>query len=171
MKEIIRYGLILSIICLVTTSFLAFVHSFTKAKIIERQDIETEKSLRELFLDAKNFELVKFDNDFYYKVYDDNNNLLGIAFKAKTKGYASEIEVLVGLKERGDIVGIKIISQNETPGLGSRITEKSFLDQFIGKNANDLSGVETISSATISSSSVIKCVEKRAKEILNLIKK
>ena len=171
MREIVKYGLVLSIICLIATSFLAFVYSFTKPKIIERQNMEFQKSLRELFSDAKNFELISFDDDSYYKVYDIDNNLLGIAFKTKSKGYSGEIEVLVGIREAGDIVGIKIISQNETPGLGSRITEKNFLEQFIGKNASNLSEVETITSATISSRAVIKSVENKGREILNLIKK
>ncbi|MCX5669182.1 MAG: FMN-binding protein, partial [Candidatus Omnitrophica bacterium] len=68
------------------------------------------------------------------------------------------------------ISAIKIISLNETPGLGMRVTEDKFTGQFNQQNSLDLSGVEAITGATISSSAVMNSVMKKAQEIKELIK-
>ena len=40
--------------------------------------------------------------------------------------------------------GYKIIEQNETPGLGSKITENKFKNQFYGLNAHNDNNLELI---------------------------
>jgi electron transport complex protein RnfG len=93
---------------------------------------------------------------------------MGAAFKASGKGYSSIIETMVGMLKDGTITAIKVISQNETPGLGARVAEPEFTGQF--ENIKDLSGVSAITGATISSRAVINSVEKKDKEIMAKIK-
>ncbi|MEI7672956.1 MAG: FMN-binding protein [Deltaproteobacteria bacterium] len=59
---------------------------------------------------------------------------------------------------------------NETPGLGMRVTEDKFTNQFNQQNSLDLSSVEAITGATISSRAVTNSVMKKAQEIKELIK-
>jgi len=74
-----------------------------------------------------------------------------------TKGYGGEINLLVGIGSEGSISGIKVISHSETEGLGSKVLEDSYLDNFTGlKSAAEISGVDAITSATISSEAVKK---------------
>ncbi|PIS33386.1 MAG: hypothetical protein COT38_05675, partial [Candidatus Omnitrophica bacterium CG08_land_8_20_14_0_20_41_16] len=104
----------------------------------------------------------------YYKGHNKDGKFIGAAFKAVGKGYSSTIETLVGMLKDGTIVAIKVLSQNETPGLGARVAEPEFTAQF--NNIRDLSKVQAITGATISSRAVIELVKKRAEEIRGLIK-
>ncbi len=171
MKEIIRYGLILALICALATGLLALVNSLTKAKIIAQAQAEQEASLKEVMPLGESFEPVKSGAEItYYKVYDKNKKWAGVAFKVLAKGYSSDIETMVGMDRDGTINAIKVLSQNETPGLGARITEKAFTEQFSQKNITGLEQVQAITGATISSQAVIDSVKKKAEEIQILIK-
>jgi electron transport complex protein RnfG len=170
MKEMLQYGLTLMIICAVATGLLAGVNSFTKLKIIAQAQAEQDAGLKEVMPEATNFEAMETNGEVvYYKVYK-NDVLLGAAFKATAKGYSSEIQTMVGMTKDGQITAIKVLSQNETPGLGSRITEPSFTGQFANKSVEGLNEISAITGATISSTAVMNSVKARAEEIFNLIK-
>jgi len=75
-----------------------------------------------------------------------------------------DINILVGLEDETTVKGIKIVSQEETPGLGTRITEPFFTDQFAGIAIKDIAlsrdggKIDAITSSTISSSAVVDAV-------------
>lgn len=171
MKETMRYGFILAMICVLAAGLLAGVNSLTKSRIIAQAQAEEEASLKEVIPEGEYFEVVKSDSDIiYYKAYDKGKKIVGVAFKASGKGYSSTIETMVGMKNDGTITAIKILSQNETPGLGAGVTKPSFTEQFNHKNIQDLSQVQAITGATISSKAVIDSVQEKAKGIQKLIK-
>jgi len=171
MKEMVRYGMILAVICAVAAGLLAGVNSLTKPKIIAQAQAEEEASLKEVIPDAEHFEAIKSaDIILYYKAYSKEKKLVGVAFKTSAKGYSSQIDTMVGMTVYGTITAIKILNQNETPGLGSRVTESGFTGQFNKKNIPDLNTVEAITGATISSKAVIDSVKNKAEEIIQLLK-
>ncbi|MFA5114971.1 MAG: RnfABCDGE type electron transport complex subunit G [Candidatus Omnitrophota bacterium] len=170
MKEMARYGLVLSLICVVASASLALVNRITKPRIIAQARAEEEASLKEVMPEAIRFEAVKSGGSvLYYKAYGPDAKIIGAAFKAAHKGYSSVVETMVGMKIDGTICAIKVVSQNETPGLGARISEPSFAGQFKNKDI-DLDGVQAITGATISSRAVIDAVKEKAREIEGLIK-
>jgi len=171
MKEMVRYGLVLAIICVVASLSLALMNSLTRSRILAQARAEEEESLKEVIPGAVRFEPVKSGEDIlYYKAYRQDGLLAGVAFKASQKGYSSVVETMAGMKKDGTIVAVKVISQNETPGLGARIAEPPFTAQFKNKSIADLSGVQAVTGATISSRAVIDAVTKKSKEIKALIK-
>ena len=170
MKEIFRYGFILSLICMTASASLALVNAVTKPRIISMAQTEEAKRLKEVMPEGEGFEPIKIGQEIiYYKAFDKENNFIGVAFKAQGKGYSSPIESIVGMTKDGRINAIRILSQNETPGLGTRIAENNFLERFIGWDVQVPKGVQAIAGATISSKAVIDSVEKKAQEIKELI--
>jgi Na+-translocating ferredoxin:NAD+ oxidoreductase subunit G len=192
MKSMLRYGIILGLICLVATGLLATVNFFTKTRIAAEAQKEIEISLKQVLPQAQNFEPIKFQNEIvYYKGFAPDKSPVGLAFIAKGKGYSGNIETMVGMKLDGTIVAIKILNQSETPGLGSRISEVKdsttlfdifkgkqrdpflkpwFQEQFSDKKDFELDKVLAITGATISSRAVINSVKTKALEIQKLIK-
>jgi electron transport complex protein RnfG len=169
MKEMIRYGFILALICIVAAGLLAAVNSLTKSRIITQVQAEEEASLKEVIPEAEYFEPVKSEDEIiYYKALDKTKKIIGAAFKAQGKGYSSTIETMVGMRQDGSIIAIKVLSQNDTPGLGARVVESSFTDQF--RDKKDLSDIQAITGATISSKAVIDSVKKKSLEVISLIK-
>ncbi|MBM3709310.1 MAG: FMN-binding protein [Actinobacteria bacterium] len=75
------------------------------------------------------------------------------------------------------IKGISILSNTETPGLGTRITEISFTDQFKGLGLEDISlskdggKIDAITGATISSRAVTNAVRDEIEKKIETIKK
>jgi Na+-translocating ferredoxin:NAD+ oxidoreductase subunit G len=192
MKSMLRYGIILGLICLVATGLLATVNFFTKARIAVETRKEIESSLKEVLPQAQDFEPIKYQNDIvYYKGFTKDRTLAGVAFIARGKGYSGIIETMVGMTPDLTITAIKVLSHSETPGLGARITEIKdkitifdlfrgkrqdsslkpwFQEQFSGRKYSDLEGINAITGATISSRAVINSVRAKAQEIQKLIK-
>ena len=52
-------------------------------------------------------------------------------------GYGGTIDLMVGLNPEGTITGVQVLRHTETPGLGAKITEEKFLQQFIAKNLSE----------------------------------
>jgi len=171
MKEMVRYGFILALICIIASGLLAGMNLLTKARINAQAQDEEEASLKEVLPEGERFEAVKAGEEvLYYKAYDKSGKFIAVAFKASGKGYSSIIESMVGMDRNGVIGAIKILSQNETPGLGARIAEPGFASGFSSKSLNDLDNIQAITGATISSRAVIDSVKKRAEEIKGIIK-
>jgi electron transport complex protein RnfG len=61
-----------------------------------------------------------------------------ILFRSQTQGYADTIELLIAVAANGQLLGVKVLKQNETVGLGDRIvTEPDWLARFLGKSLSD----------------------------------
>lgn len=114
--------------------------------------------------------------------YGQDGKLKEVAFRISGSGFQGQIQGIISLKpDLQEVVGLEILSQQETPGLGARITEDWFLEQFNGKvlkprieivkggsSANN--EVDAITGATRTSKSVQGIinnnVEKMKKEVL-----
>lgn len=193
MKDIMRYGIILAVICVVASGLLAAVNSLTRARITAQQQAEEKAALMEVLPEAVNFEPVKTGSQtLYYKAYGKDGGFIGVAFKASAKGYSSHIETMIGMLSDGRLYAIKVLNQNETPGLGSKIIEIEedttiwdvargkrkgpaeikrpwFQERFRNKKIGELKDVQAITGATISSKAVIDSVDKKAREIRELV--
>ncbi|MFH1622333.1 MAG: RnfABCDGE type electron transport complex subunit G [Candidatus Omnitrophota bacterium] len=188
----LKFGLTLLVICLVASGLLTSVYSLTKDKIEAQREDEETIGLREVLPRARDFKFIDKAKNSYYIGTDARGNIVGYVFITQKKGYSSDIITMVGIDSNGIIQAIKILSQNETPGLGSKIvevkedktkwsvpSEKSekrtapkpwFQEQFKGKNVDSLDQVETITGATISSTAVIDSIKEKAEIILREIK-
>lgn len=170
----IRLGLILMSICLAAALILAGTYKIT-SPVIERQKANQEKeALGEILPQADEF-LPKSEGGFTYYEGLRAKSRIGYALKVRAKGYSGNIDMLVGIDENGVISGIEILSQEETPGLGSRIAEPWFLRQFKGKTGSALkmsgphtgAGIQAITGATISSAAVLEAVKKQVEDFLS----
>ncbi|WP_273820193.1 RnfABCDGE type electron transport complex subunit G [Pseudomonas asplenii] len=64
---------------------------------------------------------------------------VAIVLQSRTRGYGGPLELLVGIDTNGRLLGVKTLSQRETPGLGARIAEDggAWLGTFLGKSRTD----------------------------------
>jgi electron transport complex protein RnfG len=169
MKDFARFSLVLASICFVSAALLAAVNNSTEEIILERKFSEEKQALQELFSGAYDFASIESGARVVYVASDTQGNPLGYAFKIAAKGYSSIIEALVAVDLDGSIEEVKILSQNETPGVGTKITDLEFLNKFRGAGLNKTLAVDTISGATISSSALIGSIGEAAEEIKILV--
>lgn len=166
MKETLRFAFILGLIALSAGGLLAVVNAVTAPRIAAQAELEEQAALKELLPEAAAFTPVfRGDAVFFYKGLDKNGKLLGVLFKAAGKGYSGMIETMVCMDTQAGIKAIKVLNQNETPGLGSKIAGSSFAAGFRGIEAGGIAGVQAITGATISSRAVISSVGLKAAEV------
>lgn len=83
----------------------------------------------------------------------------GLIIGAQSKGYGGKVPVMVGFDLEGNIVGIVVDASGETAGLGQKTADPPFTDQFRGRAHDDaFSDIDSVSSATVSSVSVVRSV-------------
>ena len=69
-----------------------------------------------------------------YMIPDEDGELEAYDVYVTVPGYKSDIETKVRIEKDGDeLLDLQILSQDETPELGGKIVEGSFLNQFKGK--------------------------------------
>ena len=157
---VLRIAAVLLIICALTALLLAAVNSFTKDRIALNSQLRMNESIEKIFGDAINAQQVNKEYqapiDSIYEVYDTKGTKLGYAVYAVPTGFKGDIEMMVGVTLAGHCKSVEIISMSETPGLGTKVGESAFLDQY--HNAQGTLVLETdimpVAGATISSRTV-----------------
>lgn len=177
MGDILKLGGVLAIYSLVAGAALAYVNIRTEP-IIKQNRIASEEAARLQVLPGMEggFELKDESSDLPYWVGYTNttqSEVGGYVFIAQGPGYSSTIQTMVGVNSGGKIVGMQVLFQKETPGLGVKITEIRhgedqpwFQRQFIGLEigsgkielAKDGGPIDAITGATISSRAVTSSV-------------
>ena len=120
---------------------LAFVHSSLSSKIAENVKNETYSLIPVLVgnptqhhVEEQPVVLENGQKTTLYCVRDDSNAVIGWVIPAAGQGFAENIGLLIGVDAGCDkILGMRVIEQKETPGLGNLIQQPAFRDQFEGK--------------------------------------
>jgi len=143
--SIIHLGIFLAVLGIISASLLTMVYEKTKAPIKAAQLEKTSKTLKDILppfdnqpaddtitIDAGNGTKVK-----YYRAKKDGK-IVGIAGEGHSlKGFSGNITVMLGMNPDGKISLVIVTNQNETPGLGTvvtnRVRQKKITDLFGGK--------------------------------------
>jgi electron transport complex protein RnfG len=181
-KEILRLVVVLGIICAVSGLSLAAIHQVTK-KPIELQLLKNVqgpalvKVLGEFGAEAAGPDKLENDpiaDNFKLPAGTDkkgrpvekaifpakkDGKLMAVALDGVGKGFDGNISVMVGINPEGTLTGVAVMKHTETPGIGSKIMEPKFTDQFSGKALADATKVDGVSGATYSTRGVFAAVE------------
>jgi electron transport complex protein RnfG len=159
----------LTLVVLVSVVALTLIDGVTREKIAAAQRDEIKEMLAALFPEMDDYEFDEATSNYGILTAGQP---VGRAFMARKTGYGGAVDVLVGLETDGTLRGIRVISQQETPGLGAKIIEPAFLNQFSGLSVEELAlrqdggAVDAITGATISSSTVVDAVKEALLERL-----
>ncbi len=162
--------LVLTVIAVVAGTLLAFVNQVTAGPISQQNMERAQGALAELFPEADAFEEVTLaSGDELQSAYTamKSGQAVGYAVTVSSQGYGGPIEVITGLEPGFALRGIRVGGSDfkETEGLGSRVKEAAFTDQFAGKTPPLALGrdIDGVSGATVSSSAVVEGVNEAAK--------
>lgn len=197
MKEKIMMVLVLVAVSIVSALMLASINYFSydvikmnkerKLKIAVLSALEIpikDKNPEEVFSSK-----VKKLNSPQGPIYLSKDiSLQGAAFSVKGSGFWGPIIVMVGVviaegPENLTIKAIEILQQEETPGLGARIEESLFRNQFKGKRMDapirmmikgakpGPNDVEAIAGATLSSKFVEDIINEKSKPFIEAVRR
>ena len=126
--------------------------------IITAATEEAERESRsELLPEAEDFEEVTgVEVENVSAIYKSTNDV-GVVITSSAKGYGGDVVVMTAINPDGTIKQVKIQSQGETAGVGTKIENESFWSQYTGLPAETITldqQVDRITGASISSSAV-----------------
>jgi H+/Na+-translocating ferredoxin:NAD+ oxidoreductase subunit G len=166
----------LTLISLGASACLGFVYELTKGPIelsTLNKKLEAIKQVVPDFDNNPNNEMFRLPTgqgdslDIYPA--KKNGEITGYAVSTySSTGFSGNISLMAGFRPDGTIINITVLSQKETPGLGNKMTEPEFKDQFRDKNPADFKlkvqkdggQVDAITAATISSRAFCDAVQR-----------
>ena len=159
-NDILKPVVVLTVICLVVSGLLGATNSITAPIIAENARRAADEARIELLPEATDgFEMVEgVEMDGVTEVYKAKNGV-GYTITAFGKGYGGNVNYMVAFDNDGKIVNLKVLSHEETAGLGSKIENPEFLAKFKGTDKELTSGdIDMIGGATISSNASLDAV-------------
>ncbi len=168
--EALGVGARLLIVCAVVAAVVSGVHAMTDSRYQRNLTEEKRQAIVRIFgSETITYRTLSGEGDAepVYEVLE-GENVVGYCVELASPGFGGDISMTVGFEADGKILGVSIVSLSETPGLGSRVQEAAYLDQYKGQSGTLALGedVDAIAGATVSSRAVLIGVN-RAVEILN----
>lgn len=187
LNEVIRSSLLLGIIALLGTALLAGVNDLTHERIVEQEKRRVLQQLNEivpvaLFNNDVLEDMIEIEDETFfhhaapvtvYRARMDDQPVAVMMLVTAADGYNGDIRILTGIDAGGTVLGIRVVSHRETPGLGDPIDiEKSnWVLGFNGKSLHDPESAawavkrdggqfDQFTGATISPRAVVKAVHR-----------
>ncbi|MBF0285019.1 MAG: RnfABCDGE type electron transport complex subunit G [Magnetococcales bacterium] len=180
MPDILKMGLVLTVVGLVCTGFLALVEQKTREPIAAAKQAEIEKSLKAVLpqgydnqpvVDAAEFADKRLNAKAspvkFYRARKGSETL-GAAFVVTAPdGYAGDIAIMMAVAPGGTVLGAEIVAHKETPGLGDKYNHP-WIDAFQGKTLKSVKwGVKkdggdfsNKTGATVTPRAIVKAVKR-----------
>ncbi|MGL5973179.1 MAG: FMN-binding protein [Oscillospiraceae bacterium] len=154
--------LVLFLLTSIVAVMLSFINQVTtpiiNANIKKTQDLARSEVLEK----ADSFEELSVTSALKEKtsvteVYKASNDS-GYVMTFDMKGYAGILPIIIGVNNDGSINKIKVLPNEETPGIGKKVEANDFTSLFESKTSSTISDVSKIAGATFSSTATIDAV-------------
>ena len=181
-KDVLKLAFVLCIISALATACVSFAYDLTKPIISGRQELAISQSYTQVFPSAGNLndKVISGPNLVAVKESVKDGSVNGYIYTVNPEGYGGSITMMVGISYPEAIVtGVKILAQNETPGLGAKCTNPAFTEQFFAKNLNkkltvrkngnpEPHEIQAITGSTITSQAVVNGVNAAREHYYNI---
>ena len=182
-REKITYqAILLGVFALAASTLLATSNESTKDAIAERmkedllasleQVVPASSHTNDLLKDVMTLPRKDGSETTIYRGKKDGQ-VTALAYGIVGYGYAGAISVIMGVDKNGEILGVRVLSHAETPGLGDKVekAKSNWIESFVGKSFANLTpdkwkvkkdgGVfDQFSGATITPRAVVSAVKK-----------
>lgn len=150
----------LVIICMVAGALLGAVHSVTSPIADANAQRKAQETYARLVPEAQEFVDVECSVagcTAALEAKDSAGATLAYVIVAQSKGYGGQVPIAVAFTPDGAVKAITVMSNDETPGLGTKVADDSYIGQYVGLTAGplDAGDIDLISGATISSKAVL----------------
>ena len=161
----LRIGGTLLLICAIVALVLSFVNTVTREKIAQNETEQKRTAMVELFgsdkIEYTELDRIESDGERVEAVYHvaEDGSTVGYSVLVLSPGFGGDVQLMVAVTADKTVIGVKIVSMSETPGLGTRVDDADYLSQYAGVTAGlSASEVDMISGATKSSKAVLNGV-------------
>lgn len=150
---------VLLVICAAVGALLSGVNALTAPAIAANEEAAKNAAYFSVLPEADRFTELDCSMDGVTAVLKADNGA-GYVITAQARGYGGQVPAVVAFSPDGTILSVAMMSNDETPGLGQKVTASDFSDQFAGRAAEafTIDEVDAISGATISSRAAVSAV-------------
>lgn len=166
--------------CLVCSALLAGVYAMTAGPIAKTKEATLKASISQVLPEGgeisekKSLTVGGLESEYYECIKD--GEIVAYAVKSTTIGFGGPLVLMVGIIPGGTICNTSVLSHAETPGLGAKCTEDSFMGQFAGFNVltgklsvtKDGGDIDAITASTITSRAYTLAVKNAVDAIAGL---
>jgi electron transport complex protein RnfG len=161
--------IVLTVICVIVSALLVFAYNFTYVDTTGVMTEQLSAGCEEVFGSGEYHILlekgtekktpVTFGIDGVKAVITDGRDKCLI--ELEQDGYAKDgLHLLIGIGTDGRIKGISFLSIGETPGVGTKVQQESFLSQLTGYGTDtDDASIDGVTAATFSSKGMKHAVD------------
>jgi Predicted NADH:ubiquinone oxidoreductase, subunit RnfG len=175
--SILKIALNLTSACIISGIIIATVYFLTNDIATQKQAELNTLALKSLVAEADQYTPIDSQPGAYTAT--QNDKVIAYIVPSETKGYGGTIKLLVAVGPDDKVIKYTILDAKETPGLGDKAAKEPFMDQFAGKDENNLvvtkdasdkDDIQAISGATITSRAVTLGVKNAVAEVKSLTK-
>lgn len=170
---VLNISLILLIICSLTAAAVSLVYGLTHAKAEENLLGEKRTAMADIYGEGISVDETDCPDgvNAVYRI-TKGSEFLGYCVSVTGSGFGGDLDVLVGYHADRSVRGVRLISHSETPGLGSRVGEAEYLEQYTGKSGSLVldQDIDAISGSTISSKALLDAVNLANAALETLVK-
>lgn len=146
---------ILAGFALIASVLLGVTNCSTEGTIQRRLDEDLKKSLEEvvpaalydndMLQDTKSIPSAEYNigaNETTVYIAKKSGQVSAVCFKfTAPDGYSGAINMIMGIDRDGNILGVRVLSHKETPGLGDKIevAKSNWILNFVGRSLDNLS--------------------------------
>jgi electron transport complex protein RnfG len=170
----INMVVVLFVVTAVAGLALGSVYELTKEPIAIAKQKKLNNAIKAVLpeFDSIQKQMVKEaygDDSLQFYIARKDSVIIGTAVNTYTmKGFSGLIKLMVGFLPDGSIHNVSVLEHKETPGLGTKMDEPKFKDQFMGvhpakfnlKVTKDKGDVDGITAATISARAFSDAVQR-----------
>ncbi len=171
MKDMLKISSRLGLICAVAAIVLALVNSITAPEIAAYQKKVVEEALQQVSVGYEIGEEITSEDETISSIIGINKDgdLAGYVMNITANGYGGPMVILASFTSTGEIIAVQLLTNAETPGLGKKAEDQSYMTKFIGSgdstpvpvkksNLTDAQADE-ISGATVTFSGIAKALQ------------
>lgn len=187
LKTMKKSSLVLVLFAIASTALVTITFALTKDQIAYQQQQQLLSTLNQVVPKAqhdnelykacilvKNQEALGSEQPMPIYLASLNGKHSGAAIEAiAPDGYSGEIKIIVGVDSEAMVTGVRVLSHQETPGLGDKIDIRitRWVDAFLGKTVDNLEDkswavqkdggqFDQFTGATITPRAVVKAVKR-----------
>lgn len=152
-RGMLRGAIGLGLFAVITVGVVAVTHSFTAEQIADNRLASEYRALAQVVPESLHDnalldgaislpadETLGQSKEFMaWRAYRQGHTSAIILPVTAHNGYSGEIELLVGIAANGELTGVRVLSHQETPGLGDKIEARKsdWIKQFAGLTLTD----------------------------------
>jgi Na+-translocating ferredoxin:NAD+ oxidoreductase RnfG subunit len=167
-NKAIKYPLILFIVTGFCAAIITLTYVITNPILEKRNQDNTKLNLEQLYNNTKTFKVIadkgQLNNPTLLNLYEVilNDNSKRLVYETTSKGKNGDIVSLIAFN-KDNLEKIKNIQENETPGIGKKVNEASYLDSITKQDISNMN-VDIIAGATYSSTALKNSVDNAIKD-------